>query len=92
MRRVVVKRAEELSPTVRGFRLACADGLPFSFVAGQWINLHVAVDGGTDKRPYSIASAPLNVTDRQIITIKTGEANVDVAPSTFAMPSAAHPQ
>jgi hypothetical protein len=39
--------------------------------------------------PFSIASGPLNATDKQIITIKTGEANVDVAPATFAMPSVA---
>lgn len=38
--------------------------------------------------PFSIASGPLNATDQQVITIKSGEANVAVAPSTFAMPVA----
>ncbi|HTU61745.1 MAG TPA: FAD-dependent oxidoreductase, partial [Polyangiales bacterium] len=60
MRKVVVVRNELLSPSVIGLTLACADGQPFTFVPGQWVNLHVATGGGTDleKRPYSIASAP----------------------------------
>jgi CDP-4-dehydro-6-deoxyglucose reductase len=58
MRRVVVRRTEVLSPSVRGIRLACQDGQPLSFIPGQWVNLHVDAADGRDKRAYSIASAP----------------------------------
>jgi CDP-4-dehydro-6-deoxyglucose reductase len=58
MRRVVVRRTEVLSPSVRGIRLACQDGQPLEFTPGQWVNLHVDAAAGRDKRAYSIASAP----------------------------------
>jgi hypothetical protein len=42
--------------------------------------------------PFSIASGPKNARDKQIITIVSGNANVDVSPALFAMPAApAHP-
>jgi ferredoxin-NADP reductase len=58
MRRVVVRRTEALSPSVAGIRFACEDGRPLEFVPGQWLNLHVTAADGSDKRAYSIASAP----------------------------------
>lgn len=58
MRKVVVNRSETLSPSVKGLVLACADGQPLPYIPGQWINLHVPYAGVTDKRSYSIASAP----------------------------------
>ena len=40
--------------------------------------------------PFSIASGPKNSadSDKQVITIASGEANVAVPPSLFAMPAA----
>jgi len=58
MRQVVVRDTRMLSPNVRGLTLACSDGQPFDYVAGQWVNLEVDVGGVLDKRAYSIASAP----------------------------------
>ena len=58
MRKVVVRRSELLSPSVKGLTLACADGVPLRFIPGQWINLQLDSGGALDKRPYSIASAP----------------------------------
>ena len=58
MRKLVVVQNELLSASVTGLRLACAAGLPIVFLPGQWVNLHVAVGGDVEKRPYSIASAP----------------------------------
>jgi hypothetical protein len=37
--------------------------------------------------PFSIASSPPNVADKQVITINSADANVDVSPDTFAMPA-----
>lgn len=58
MREGLVRRSETLSPTVRGLTLAFADGEPFSYEPGQWVNLELEVGGKRDKRAYSIASAP----------------------------------
>lgn len=58
MRQVVVRHAQNLSPSVRGFKLECLDGRPIEYIPGQWVNLHVPVAAGSDKRAYSIASAP----------------------------------
>jgi CDP-4-dehydro-6-deoxyglucose reductase, E3 len=58
MREVVVRQTQQLSPSVRGLTLACADGAPLMFVPGQWVNLELEVAGRRDKRAYSIASAP----------------------------------
>jgi ferredoxin-NADP reductase len=66
MRNVEVLRAEDLSPSVKGLTLACADGQPLAFLPGQWVNVRVPVEhaqGAEDAdaaevRPYSIASAP----------------------------------
>jgi ferredoxin-NADP reductase len=84
MRRVVVQRVEQLSPTVKGFQLACADGAAFSYAAGQWVNVHIAVDGGIDKRAYSIASAPLpadspHAHEFEVAVTRVAEGNVSLA-------------
>lgn len=58
MREVVVRHSEQLSRNVRGLTLSSVDGAPLSYVPGQWVNLEVDVGGRSDKRAYSIASAP----------------------------------
>lgn len=50
--------AQPLSPNVRQLVFRVTDGEPFEYVAGQWVDLEVAVGDTTIKRPYSIASAP----------------------------------
>jgi NAD(P)H-flavin reductase len=59
-RAVRIAESHLLSPSVRSLSLEIADleGSPFSFVAGQWINLYVPTPAGVEKRAYSIASAP----------------------------------
>jgi len=52
-----IARVDQLSPSVRGIALESVDG-PLDFEAGQWINLEVPTAGGSQKRAYSIASAP----------------------------------
>ncbi|HEX4354651.1 MAG TPA: FAD-binding oxidoreductase [Polyangiales bacterium] len=80
MRPVIVRRTEQLSPTVKGFSLACADGKPLDYVAGQWVNLHVAVGGGSDKRAYSIASAPRTAADQfDVAVTRVDDGNVSLA-------------
>jgi hypothetical protein len=37
--------------------------------------------------PFSISSSPPNVADKQVITVKSADANVDIPPDTFAMPA-----
>jgi ferredoxin-NADP reductase/DMSO/TMAO reductase YedYZ heme-binding membrane subunit len=45
---------------VKTFRLVAADGgpLPFQHIAGQYINLHLMIDGRRVNRSYTIASPP----------------------------------
>jgi ferredoxin-NADP reductase/DMSO/TMAO reductase YedYZ heme-binding membrane subunit len=45
---------------VKTFRLVTPDGgpLPFQHVAGQYINLHLTIDGKRVNRSYTIASSP----------------------------------
>jgi ferredoxin-NADP reductase len=49
--------ARLLSPSVRSLALELEEG-PLSFRAGQWVDVHVPTDRGSEKRAYSIASAP----------------------------------
>jgi CDP-4-dehydro-6-deoxyglucose reductase len=82
MRPVVVRRVDMLSPSVKGFKLACVDGAPLSYAPGQWVNLHVDVGGGSlDKRAYSIASAPdLAHPDQfEVAVTRVDEGNVSLA-------------
>ncbi|MCG8554687.1 MAG: FAD-dependent oxidoreductase [Proteobacteria bacterium] len=57
-RQVELVRARKLSPDVRQLGLSCVDDRPFAFLAGQWVNLEVPVDGQTLTRAYSLCSAP----------------------------------
>jgi ferredoxin-NADP reductase len=58
-RPVELIRARELSPSVRSLVFRLADGAPFAFEPGQYVDLYAKVASGfVFKRPYSIASAP----------------------------------
>jgi len=48
----------EETPTTRTFRTRRLDGDLPPFRAGQYVNLHVEVDGVRTSRPYSISSCP----------------------------------
>lgn len=50
--------ARAISPTVRHLVFERADGAPFEFAPGQWVNLLMPLPSGEIKRSYSIASAP----------------------------------
>lgn len=51
--------ARQLAPSVRELVFARADGEPFDFAAGQWVNLLLPLGAEPLRRAYSIASAPL---------------------------------
>ncbi|GID30932.1 FAD-dependent oxidoreductase [Paractinoplanes brasiliensis] len=55
-----VTAIEELSPTVRRFRLASLDSgpLPFTFIAGQYLKLELPVAVEPIERSYSICTGP----------------------------------
>lgn len=57
---LVVKRIFQETPDVKTFRLALPGGgpLPFTHVAGQYINLKLTIGGKRVNRSYTIASAP----------------------------------
>jgi ferredoxin-NADP reductase/DMSO/TMAO reductase YedYZ heme-binding membrane subunit len=48
------------TPDVKTFRFVSPDGgpLPFEHIAGQYINLHLTIDGKRVNRSYTIASSP----------------------------------
>lgn len=50
--------ARPLTPSVRELIFERADGRPFAFDPGQWVNLVLPLPGGEVKRAYSIASPP----------------------------------
>lgn len=50
--------ARNLAPSVRELVFERADGRPFTFEPGQWVNLVLPLPGGEVKRAYSIASPP----------------------------------
>ncbi len=50
--------ARRLAPSVRELVFERADGKPFHFSPGQWVNLVFPLPGGEIKRAYSIASPP----------------------------------
>jgi ferredoxin-NADP reductase len=50
--------ARPLAPAVRELCFERADGEPFRFEPGQWVNLVLPLEGGEVKRAYSIASPP----------------------------------
>jgi ferredoxin-NADP reductase/DMSO/TMAO reductase YedYZ heme-binding membrane subunit len=55
-----IARIFEETHDVKTFRFVSADGsaLPFQHVAGQYINLHLTIDGRRVNRSYTIASSP----------------------------------
>jgi len=48
------------TPDVKTFRLASKDGgqLPFDYLPGQYMNLHLNIEGKSVNRSYTIASSP----------------------------------
>lgn len=58
MREVELIDAKPLSTAVRALTFAVCDGAPLEYVAGQWVNLDVEIDGRRERRAYSIACAP----------------------------------
>jgi len=54
--RLVASRA--LAPSVRELVFERADGAPFEFDPGQWVNLVLPLPSGEIKRAYSIATPP----------------------------------
>jgi NAD(P)H-flavin reductase len=84
-RAVRVVETSLLSPSVRSLSLAIAGpgGAPFTFVAGQWINLYVPTPTGVEKRAYSIASAP---TDEHVELAVTQVAEGVVSPLLHELP------
>ncbi len=57
MHTVRISAIEQATPSVKIFRLDY-DGLAFSFLAGQWIDLYVDIDGARKVGGYSITSSP----------------------------------
>ena len=55
-----IARIFDETPDVKTFRLVAPGGgpLPFQHVAGQYINLHLTIDGRRVNRSYTIASSP----------------------------------
>jgi ferredoxin-NADP reductase len=65
-REATLVESKSLSPSVVGLTFRATDGLPLSFVPGQWIDLHLVIDGVAHKRAYSIANAPGSPTQDSI--------------------------
>ena len=57
---LVIARIFDETPDVKTFRLVPVDGaaLPFTYTAGQYLNLALTVDGRRVNRSYTIASSP----------------------------------
>jgi ferredoxin-NADP reductase len=70
----VIARIVDEAPDVKTFRLAPIDGgpLPFTYRAGQYLNLALTVDGRRVNRSYTIASAPTRVGHCEI-SVKRGQ-------------------
>jgi len=56
-RSLILTGAGPISPSVRSLTFRTADGEPFGYVAGQWVNLYVTLEEEVIDRSYSIASA-----------------------------------
>ena len=57
---VRISEIQDISPTVKSFVLDL-QGQAFSFLAGQWIDCFVEIDGRTEVAGYSITSSPSEV-------------------------------
>ena len=57
---LVIARIFDETPDVKTFRLVPADGgsMPFTYTAGQYLNLFLTIDGKRVNRSYTIASSP----------------------------------
>ncbi|MGE5185998.1 MAG: ferric reductase-like transmembrane domain-containing protein, partial [Acidobacteriota bacterium] len=57
---LLIARIFDETHDVKTFRFVSPDGgpLPFEHIAGQYINLHLTIDGRRVNRSYTIASAP----------------------------------
>lgn len=58
LRSAALIESKPLSPSVIGLTFRVTDGQPLTFVAGQWFDVHMVIDGVAHKRAYSVASAP----------------------------------
>jgi ferredoxin-NADP reductase/Fe-S-cluster-containing hydrogenase component 2 len=68
---LTLAQVETLTPNVKTFRFVCSDGgqIPFRYLPGQFLTLHVSPAGIPTKRSYTIASTP-TWRDRIEITVK----------------------
>jgi ferredoxin-NADP reductase len=55
---LVLLSQTEIAPQVRHFVFERADGQPFNFIPGQFINLHFEFEGAMVQRSYSLANTP----------------------------------
>jgi ferredoxin-NADP reductase len=69
--RLVLAETEEVTHNVKTFRFKPAGGgeIPFDYLPGQFLTLHIAPNGVPTKRSYTIASTP-TWRDRIEITVK----------------------
>jgi ferredoxin-NADP reductase/Fe-S-cluster-containing hydrogenase component 2 len=72
--KLALAEVEELTHNVKTFRLRPAQGgeIPFTYLPGQFLTLHIAPRGIPTKRSYTIASTP-TWRDRIEITVKREE-------------------
>lgn len=72
--KLMVSSIYQETPTVKTFKLTTPDhsDLPFTYVAGQFMTLTVAIDGKPIKRAYTIASHPCDKKALEV-TIKREE-------------------
>jgi len=56
--RAILRRVLPLTPSTKHFEWEVVEGGLFDFYAGQFVSLKVPHGGGSEARPYSIASAP----------------------------------
>jgi ferredoxin-NADP reductase len=57
-----LERIEVLTPSVRSFFLRLPPGQKLDFIPGQFISVHVTKEGKMIRKPYSIASPPIDPT------------------------------
>lgn len=53
---LILKSTKLIAPQVRHLQFECEDGMPFHFVPGQFITLHIPSEGKTLRRSYSVAN------------------------------------
>jgi ferredoxin-NADP reductase/Fe-S-cluster-containing hydrogenase component 2 len=69
--KLVLTAVEQVTHNVKTFRFKPSDGgpIPFTYLPGQFLTLHLAPDGVATRRSYTIASTP-TWRDRIEITVK----------------------